>query len=77
MIYPIRRLVGRSNNVYRYYIHRGFHSSLPSYAKKLERFKLADIGEGITECEIIKWYVRFFSGYGSRIDELRVYLPGL
>ncbi|KAF9445098.1 CoA-dependent acyltransferase [Macrolepiota fuliginosa MF-IS2] len=58
MIYPLRRLVGRPSNAYRYYILRGLHSSLPSYAKKLEKFKLADIGEGITECEIIKWSVK-------------------
>lgn len=57
MLYPLRHLVGRSTNVYRYYLHRGFHSSLPSYAKTLHKFNLADIGEGITECEIIKWYV--------------------
>jgi hypothetical protein len=56
MIYPLRRLIFRSNNAYRYYARRGFHSSWPSYAKRLEKFKLADIGEGITECEIIKWY---------------------
>lgn len=28
------------------------------YAKTLQRFKLADIGEGIQECEIIKWNVK-------------------
>ncbi|KAJ3564187.1 hypothetical protein NP233_g8450 [Leucocoprinus birnbaumii] len=42
----------------RLYAHRGFHSSWTNYAKKLEKFKLADIGEGITECEIIKWTVK-------------------
>ena len=36
-----------------------FHSSPPHYA--LKRFKLADIGEGITEVEVIKWYVYFTS----------------
>ncbi|OSD05722.1 CoA-dependent acyltransferase [Trametes coccinea BRFM310] len=33
-----------------------FHSS-PAYAA-LKRFKLADIGEGITECEVVKWNVK-------------------
>ncbi|KAH8826877.1 CoA-dependent acyltransferase, partial [Flagelloscypha sp. PMI_526] len=33
-----------------------FHSSALVYAAKT--FKLADIGEGITECEIIKWSVQ-------------------
>ncbi|KZT09044.1 CoA-dependent acyltransferase [Laetiporus sulphureus 93-53] len=32
--------------------------SLPSTARKLKEFKLADIGEGITECEVIKWNVK-------------------
>ncbi|KXN82168.1 Lipoamide acyltransferase [Leucoagaricus sp. SymC.cos] len=58
MIYPLRRVIGRPNNVYRFYAYRNFHSSLPIFAKKLEKFKLADIGEGITECEIIKWTVK-------------------
>jgi 2-oxoisovalerate dehydrogenase E2 component (dihydrolipoyl transacylase) len=30
--------------------------------KVLEKFKLADIGEGITECEVIKWYTSKRSG---------------
>ena len=36
-----------------------FHASPAWWAarKVLQRFKLADIGEGITECEVIKWYV--------------------
>jgi len=36
-----------------------FHSARTlSFASKkvLQKFKLADIGEGITECEVIKWY---------------------
>ncbi|KAI0825297.1 hypothetical protein BC628DRAFT_1410344 [Trametes gibbosa] len=33
-----------------------FHSCPPHAA--LKRFKLADIGEGITECEVIKWSVK-------------------
>ncbi len=35
---------------------RTFHSSLPSFA--IVQFKLADIGEGIAECEILKWHVK-------------------
>ncbi|KAJ7591476.1 2-oxoacid dehydrogenases acyltransferase-domain-containing protein [Mycena floridula] len=39
---------------------RYFHSTSSSWAtrKTLQRFKLADIGEGITECEVIKWNVQ-------------------
>ncbi|KAH9850608.1 CoA-dependent acyltransferase [Lenzites betulinus] len=33
-----------------------FHACAPRAA--LKRFKLADIGEGITECEVIKWSVK-------------------
>ncbi|KAI0369875.1 CoA-dependent acyltransferase [Pilatotrama ljubarskyi] len=33
-----------------------FHTSRAHFA--LKRFKLADIGEGITECEVIKWNVK-------------------
>ena len=32
-----------------------FHTSRAAWA--LRRFKLADIGEGITEVEVIKWFV--------------------
>lgn len=35
---------------------RGFHASAPSAG--IFNFKLADIGEGITEVEIIKWHVK-------------------
>ncbi|PCH33133.1 CoA-dependent acyltransferase [Wolfiporia cocos MD-104 SS10] len=35
-----------------------FHSSRVTWARKLKEFKLADIGEGITECEVIKWNVK-------------------
>ncbi|KAF7973547.1 hypothetical protein HWV62_14910 [Athelia sp. TMB] len=37
-----------------------FHSSQAAWAtrKVLQKFKLADIGEGITECEVIKWSVK-------------------
>ncbi|KAJ3495545.1 hypothetical protein NMY22_g19925 [Coprinellus aureogranulatus] len=33
---------------------RAFHAT-PRAEKRRETFKLADIGEGITECEVIKW----------------------
>ncbi|KAI0656725.1 CoA-dependent acyltransferase [Cubamyces menziesii] len=33
-----------------------FHASPAHFA--LKRFKLADIGEGITECEVVKWNVK-------------------
>ncbi|KAJ2928585.1 hypothetical protein H1R20_g8522, partial [Candolleomyces eurysporus] len=36
---------------------RGFHASHAAKGK-LETFKLADIGEGITECEVIKWSIK-------------------
>ncbi|GBE78587.1 hypothetical protein SCP_0114760 [Sparassis crispa] len=37
-----------------------FHTSAAYWAsrKSLKRFNLADIGEGITECEVIKWSVK-------------------
>ncbi|KZP22094.1 CoA-dependent acyltransferase [Athelia psychrophila] len=37
-----------------------FHSSQAAWAtrKVLQKFKLADIGEGILECEVIKWSVK-------------------
>ncbi|KAG6809548.1 hypothetical protein H0H92_015846 [Tricholoma furcatifolium] len=41
-------------------VHRAhFHSNAAFWAKRkvVHQFKLADIGEGITECEIIKWSV--------------------
>ncbi|TRM63036.1 2-oxoacid dehydrogenases acyltransferase-domain-containing protein [Schizophyllum amplum] len=34
-----------------------FHTSRALW-KSLQKFKLADIGEGITECEVIKWSVK-------------------
>ncbi|TFY64114.1 hypothetical protein EVG20_g6053 [Dentipellis fragilis] len=47
------RLLGRS------YLASQFHTSQACWAsrKVLQKFKLADIGEGITECEVIKWNV--------------------
>ncbi|KAG6885238.1 hypothetical protein C0993_004532 [Termitomyces sp. T159_Od127] len=49
------RLLRRPDTIRRVY----FHSSAAFWAprKVVHKFKLADIGEGITECEIIKWYV--------------------
>ena len=39
------------------YTCRGLSCSAVLEARKvLKQFKLADIGEGITECEVIKWY---------------------
>lgn len=37
-----------------------FHTSRTAWAtrKALQQFRLADIGEGITECEVIKWSVK-------------------
>ncbi|KAI9302838.1 2-oxoacid dehydrogenases acyltransferase-domain-containing protein [Cunninghamella echinulata] len=35
--------------------YRSFHSSL--YNQGVQPFLLADIGEGITECEVIQWFV--------------------
>ncbi|KAF4566521.1 hypothetical protein EYR36_011952 [Pleurotus pulmonarius] len=54
LLRPIRRLLGRPLAV------SYFHTS-PSYwasKKVLQKFKLADIGEGITECEVISWSVK-------------------
>ncbi|KAG6816569.1 hypothetical protein H0H87_004929 [Tephrocybe sp. NHM501043] len=49
------RLLRRPGTISRAY----FHSSSPLWLtrKVVHQFKLADIGEGITECEIIKWSV--------------------
>lgn len=55
LVRPLRGLLRRSSVV------SYFHSSSISWAsqKITQKFKLADIGEGITECEIVKWYVKF------------------
>ncbi|ORY47441.1 hypothetical protein BCR33DRAFT_678243, partial [Rhizoclosmatium globosum] len=42
---------------------RCFHSSQPTHKKV--PFLLADIGEGITECEVIQWFVK----EGDRIEQ--------
>ncbi|CAO3703674.1 unnamed protein product [Rhizopus stolonifer] len=44
-------------------IVRSFHTSWHQQAKK--SFLLADIGEGITECEVIQWFVK----PGSEVNE--------
>ncbi|KAF8234838.1 CoA-dependent acyltransferase [Tricholoma matsutake] len=51
---PLRRLLGRPFAI------SYFHTTPTSWAsrKVIQRFNLADIGEGITECEVIKWSVR-------------------
>jgi 2-oxoisovalerate dehydrogenase E2 component (dihydrolipoyl transacylase) len=53
---PLGRLLGRSQSI------SYFHTSATSWAfrKVVHKFNLADIGEGITECEVIKWSVRRF-----------------
>ncbi|KAF8883828.1 CoA-dependent acyltransferase [Infundibulicybe gibba] len=53
-VHPLRRLIGRPALV------SYFHSTPNSWAsrKVVQKFKLADIGEGITECEVIKWSVK-------------------
>ncbi|EIW86008.1 CoA-dependent acyltransferase [Coniophora puteana RWD-64-598 SS2] len=54
IIRPVRRLLHRPRAV------SYFHSYQPCWAsrKVLQKFKLADIGEGITECEVIKWNIK-------------------
>lgn len=54
----VSRLVGR-----RVVYARQFHSSL--FCRKLQPFLLADIGEGIKECEVIQWFVE----PGAKIEE--------
>ncbi|KIJ45045.1 hypothetical protein M422DRAFT_227581 [Sphaerobolus stellatus SS14] len=41
-------------------LYASFHSSPARLAKRkvIQQFRLADIGEGITECEVIKWNVK-------------------
>ncbi|RDB27303.1 Lipoamide acyltransferase component of branched-chain alpha-keto acid dehydrogenase complex, mitochondrial [Hypsizygus marmoreus] len=53
LVRPLRRLLGRPSVV------SYFHTTHPWRASKvIQKFKLADIGEGITECEVIKWSVQ-------------------
>lgn len=52
LVRPFRRLIGRSLVVSHFHTSQAFYGS----RKVAQTFKLADIGEGITECEIVKWY---------------------
>jgi hypothetical protein len=49
-----------------------FHSCPVWLAPKLEKFKLADIGEGITECEVISWYVKAFAQTTMNLSRVHV-----
>ena len=53
LLRPLRALLGQP----RLALHLHTSSAYWASAKALRRFRLADIGEGITECEVIKWYV--------------------
>ncbi|KAH6571764.1 hypothetical protein BASA60_007022 [Batrachochytrium salamandrivorans] len=44
---------------------RSFHSSQSAAANQVVPFLLADIGEGITECEVIQWFVK----PGERVEQ--------
>ncbi|KAI0069890.1 CoA-dependent acyltransferase [Panus rudis PR-1116 ss-1] len=44
-----------SRTISRLTLSSQFHTSRPWWAKVNKTFKLADIGEGITECEVIRW----------------------
>ncbi|PPQ83842.1 hypothetical protein CVT25_000901 [Psilocybe cyanescens] len=54
LVRPLRRLLGRPLAI------SYFHTTPNSWAtrKVIKKFKLADIGEGITECEVVKWSVK-------------------
>ncbi|KIM47312.1 hypothetical protein M413DRAFT_440757 [Hebeloma cylindrosporum] len=54
LVRPLRYLLGRPRAAYY------FHTTASSWAsrKVLQTFKLADIGEGITECEVVKWSIQ-------------------
>ena len=53
LVKPLRRLLGRPTAI------SYFHTTANSWAsrKVIQKFNLADIGEGITECEVVKWCV--------------------
>ena len=57
MLGRLVRLRGRPSRWGRPHTAHGFHTSRVCWDKVLRTFKLADIGEGITECEVIKWFV--------------------
>lgn len=47
-------------------LHRSFHATSRTPAStQVKPYLLADVGEGITECELVKWHVK----PGSHIDE--------
>ncbi|KAG7090434.1 hypothetical protein E1B28_009553 [Marasmius oreades] len=52
------RFLGRSSR--RYFLVAHYHATNSVWAarKVTQKFKLADIGEGITECEVIKWNIK-------------------
>ncbi|KAH7919221.1 CoA-dependent acyltransferase [Leucogyrophana mollusca] len=54
LVRPLRRLLGRPAIVSHFHTSHSYWAS----RKVLQKFKLADIGEGITECEVIKWSVK-------------------
>ncbi|EKM60651.1 uncharacterized protein PHACADRAFT_246690 [Phanerochaete carnosa HHB-10118-sp] len=57
MLGRLVRLRGRSLRPATVYGVSHLHSSAVCWGKVLRTFKLADIGEGITECEVIRWNV--------------------
>ncbi|KAK5718328.1 hypothetical protein LTR17_015682 [Elasticomyces elasticus] len=57
------RLALRSTTTPSHPLRRAFHSS-PRYAV-IKSFPLADIGEGITECQLIQWFVQ----PGARVQQ--------
>lgn len=65
---PLARfLLGRPSSVTRFHT-----SAFLLGARTLQKFKLADIGEGITECEIVKWYAAS-SGRLFELNSLAVF----
>ena len=50
-----------------------FHSCPAWLAPKLQKFRLADIGEGITECEVISWCVEIPVQPKASLDCARFY----
>ncbi len=46
---------------------RGFHATRVASSGQTIQFNLADVGEGITECEVLKWHVK----EGDRIEEFQ------
>ena len=53
LLHQTRCALGRRRQVAHFHVSPAWWAT----RKVLQRFKLADIGEGITECEVIKWYV--------------------